>query len=408
MKLTIEATLKNYNLDKFNSSIKSKKIRMNIDNATIELAKMLIERPSVTPDDAGCQEILSSRLLHYGYQIENMDAGSVSNLWARRGTESPNLTFVGHTDVVPTGDLSEWIHPPFSATEQDGMLYGRGAADMKGSIAAMITAIERFHSKHNSFDGSMSLLITSDEEGVAVDGTRQVLEKLDARSEKIDYCLVGEPTSESSLADTIKIGRRGSLCCDIVVRGKQGHVAYPHLADNPIHRAGRLIAGIAEMEWDDGDEFFPATTLQISNIKAGVGAGNVIPGELRFSMNYRYSPNSEISDLIDDVESLCKRLNLDYEAVWDHSANPYYTRATNFVGMVTDAVGEVANKSPKISTDGGTSDGRFVAETDAEVVELGPLNETIHKINECVSMADLTQLSQIYERVMELVFIERK
>ncbi len=380
-------------------------ISLSYEVTTTALAKELIQRPSVTPDDAGCQAILANLLESTGYRVERMDFGSVSNLWARLGDESPNLVFVGHTDVVPTGDESEWIFPPFSATESDGVLYGRGAADMKGSIAAMVTACQRFHSRNKSFTGSMSFLITSDEEGIAVDGTRRVLEKLRARSETIDYCLVGEPTSVSVLGDTIKVGRRGSLCCDIVVKGKQGHVAYPHLADNPIHRTGKLIDQLAEMTWRDGGLNFPNTTLQISNIKAGVGAGNVIPGRLELSMNFRYSPATKFTTLIDDVESLCKSLNLDYETIWDHSADSYYTSETYFANLVTDAVSQILNRNPKLSTDGGTSDGRFVASTGAQVIELGPLNSTIHQVNECVETSDLDLLSQVYEQILESVLI---
>ena len=378
---------------------------MSNDSTTTALAKELIQRASVTPEDAGCQIILANILEALGYRVEHMDFGQVSNLWARIGDECPHLVFIGHTDVVPTGDESEWYYPPFSATEIDGVLYGRGAADMKGSIAAMVTACQRFHSRYDSFTGSMSFLITSDEEGIAVDGTRRVLEQLNARSEKIDYCLVGEPTSVSVLGDTIKIGRRGSLCCEIVLKGKQGHVAYPHLADNPIHRAGKLIAGLAEMTWHDGGQNFPDTTLQISNIKAGVGAGNVIPGRLDLSMNFRYSPATKVTTLIDDVEALCRSLDLDYEANWDHSADSYYTSESYFADIVTDAVSQVLNRKPKLSTDGGTSDGRFVAGTGAQVIELGPLNSTIHKVNECVNTSDLDLLSQVYEHIMETVLL---
>ena len=393
-----------YNGVKF-KSLSQIKDKLMSDSATVKLAKQLINRRSVTPEDAGCQKMLANRLEPLGYRVEQMDFGLVSNLWARKGNRSPHLTFVGHTDVVPSGDESEWTNPPFTATEVDGMLYGRGAADMKGSIAAMITACERFHARNESFSGSMSLLITSDEEGVAKDGTRRVLERLTERSEAIDYCLVGEPTSESSLGDTIKIGRRGSLCCDITVRGKQGHVAYPHLADNPIHRAGKLIAGLAELSWNDGDENFPDTTLQISNVHAGVGAGNVIPGHLDLSMNFRYSPNTDVATLINDVESLCQSLELDYEAVWDHSANSYYNKEPYFAELVSESVFRVLGYKPKASTEGGTSDGRFVAVTGAQVAELGPLNATIHRINECVQVSDLDSLSQVYEQIMELTFI---
>ncbi len=378
---------------------------MSYETSTTALAKELIQQRSVTPDDAGCQTILANLLENLGYRVERMNFGPVSNLWARLGDEYPNLVFVGHTDVVPTGDESEWIYPPFSATEIDGVLYGRGAADMKGSIAAMVTACQRFHSRYESFTGSMSFLITSDEEGIAVDGTQRVLENLNARFERIDYCLVGEPTSVSVLGDTIKIGRRGSLCCELVVKGKQGHVAYPHLANNPIHRAGKLIAGLADMTWHDGGDDFPDTTLQISNINAGVGAGNVIPGRLDLSMNFRYSPSTKVATLIDDVESLCRSLNLDYEANWDHSADSYYTSESYFADLVSDAISRVLKRKPNLSTDGGTSDGRFVAATGAQVIELGPLNSTIHKVNECVNTSDLDLLSQVYERIMETVLL---
>ncbi len=378
---------------------------MKSDRSTIELARELIQRKSVTPEDDGCQQILAHRLKRLGYEVESLACGEVSNLWARKGSQSPHMTFVGHTDVVPTGDESEWTYPPFSATEADGMLHGRGAADMKGSIAAMITACERFHESHDNFSGSISLLITSDEEGVALDGTRHVLEVLESRSETIDYCLVGEPTSEHRIGDTVKIGRRGSLCSEITVNGKQGHVAYPHLADNPIHRAGELIAGIAKLSWNDGDDHFPDTTLQISNVHAGVGVGNVIPGRLDLSMNFRYSPATPVKTLIEDVETLCRDLGLDYDATWDDSANPYYTQKGFFTDLVSDAVSEVLGVQPKLSTEGGTSDGRFVALTGAQVVELGPLNATIHKVDECVGIRDLDDLSVVYERILESLFV---
>ena len=381
---------------------------MSTETETISLARELVGRRSITPEDGGCQQIIASRLESMGFQIETMDCGEVKNLWARKGTKSPLLTFVGHTDVVPIGNESEWTYPPFSATLADGFLHGRGAADMKGSVAAIITACERFFACQNSFTGSVSLLITSDEEGVAIDGTRYALDQLLNRSEVIDYCLVGEPTAEVVLGDTMKVGRRGSLSGEIVVYGKQGHVAYPHLADNPIHRAGELISGLASMKWNDGDELFPNTTLQISNVNSGVGVANVIPGLLQLKMNFRYSPATDASTLIKQVEDLCRELKLNYEATWTNSADSYYNDSKFFTDVVSDAVSRIMNRAPKISTAGGTSDGRFVAKSGAQVVELGPLNTTIHKVNECVGINDLNQLSLIYEQILEILFCEER
>ena len=376
---------------------------MTSEIATLDLARQLISRPSVTPDDSGCQEVISKRLQRVGFNVEPMNSGEVKNLWARRGTEAPLLVYVGHTDVVPTGDVSLWKYPPFSATVADGMLHGRGAADMKGSVAAMVTACERLFENHFTGQGSVALLITSDEEGVAVDGTRHALDVLSRRSESIDYCLVGEPTSEDYLGDTVKIGRRGSISCSLIVYGKQGHVAYPHLADNPIHRAGALIEGMANMSWDDGDDKFPNTSLQISNVHSGVGAENVIPGQLELKMNFRYSPNADVAALSAEIEGLCQKLGLNYEATWYSHSDPYYTRESEFTEVVTTAIQRVLKCTPKISTSGGTSDGRFVAKTGAQVVEFGPLNATIHKLNECVSVEDLKSLSMVYEKIMQMV-----
>ena len=381
---------------------------MATETETISLARKLVGRRSITPEDEGCQQIIASRLECMGFEIETMDCGEVKNLWARKGTRPPLLTFVGHTDVVPIGNESEWTYPPFSATLADGFLHGRGAADMKGSIAAIITACERFFACQNSFVGSVSLLITSDEEGVAIDGTRYALDQLLNRSEVIDYCLVAEPTSEFVLGDTMKVGRRGSLSCEIVVYGKQGHVAYPHLADNPIHRAGELISGLASMKWNDGDELFPNTTLQISNVNSGVGVANVIPGHLHLKMNFRYSPATDASTLIKQVEDLCRELKLNYEATWANSADSYYNDSKFFTSVVSEAVSRTMNLAPKLSTAGGTSDGRFVAKSGAQVVELGPLNTTIHRVNECVGIDDLNQLSLIYEQILKTLFCEKR
>lgn len=369
---------------------------------TVSLTADLIRRQSVTPNDAGCQELIASRLKPLGFEFEYFDKSDVSNLWARRGKQAPLLVFVGHTDVVPVGDESSWNYPPFDAVVADDMVHGRGAADMKGSIAAMICACERFFEYTSLTSGSIAFLITSDEEGVAVNGTRYVMEVLMERNDHIDYCLVGEPTSEKRLGDTIKIGRRGSLCCELTIVGKQGHVAYPHLADNPIHRSGALIERLTSIEWTDGDEHFPNTTLQISNIHSGVGVGNVIPGSLQMSMNYRFSPASDPQSLMDAVENECKALGLNYHAVWDLSAESYRTEKTSFADMVSQATSDTLCSIPKRSTTGGTSDGRFVAKCGAQVVEFGPLNDTIHKVNECVSVKDLNDLSLIYERIMQI------
>ena len=381
---------------------------MSTETETISLARELVGRRSITPEDGGCQQIIASRLESMGFQIETMDCGEVKNLWARKGTKSPLLTFIGHTDVVPIGNESEWTYPPFSATLADGFLHGRGAADMKGSIAAIITACERFFACQNSFVGSVSLLITSDEEGVAINGTRYALDQLLNRSEIIDYCLVAEPTSEVVLGDTMKVGRRGSLSGEIIVYGKQGHVAYPHLADNPIHRAGELISGLASMKWNDGDELFPNTTLQISNVNSGVGVANVIPGLLHLNMNFRYSPATDARTLTKQVENLCRELKLNYEATWTNSADSYYNESRFFTSVVSEAVSRTINRMPKLSTAGGTSDGRFVAKSGAQVVELGPLNTTIHRVNECVGIDDLNQLSLIYEQILKNLFCEKR
>ena len=374
---------------------------MSSDLKTLELAKELVKRPSITPDDAGCQHLLAERLEKLGFEIEFMNCGDVHNLWARKGTDSPLLTYVGHTDVVPTGNELDWLYSPFSATVADGFLYGRGAADMKGSVAAIVTACERFFASQPTVQGSFAILITSDEEGQAINGTRHVMDKLCERSETIDWCLVGEPTSEDELGDTLKIGRRGSLEGNIIVRGKQGHVAYPHLADNPIHRVGLLIARLAALNWDDGNQYFPNTTLQISNVHSGVGVSNVIPGELQMTMNFRYSPSSKVEDLVSQVEGICQDLELNYESTWNPSADSYYTKNKEFIRIVSNAARNVLEVNPKLSTAGGTSDGRFVAQSGAQVVEFGPLNSTIHKVNECVSVNDLERLSATYEQILK-------
>ncbi len=369
---------------------------------TLALAAQLVRVPSVTPDDRGCQAQLAARLERIGFKTEALNCGAVSNLYAKRGRAAPHLTFVGHTDVVPPGDADAWLYPPFSATVADGMLYGRGAADMKGSIAAMVTACERLFARGGAgFDGTLSMLITSDEEGPAVAGTRHALAELTERGETFQYCLVGEPTSEKTLADTIKVGRRGSLSATLTVRGQQGHVAYPQLADNPIHRAGPLVAHLAQYRWHDGDELFPDTALQISNIHAGVGADNVIPAELKLNFNIRYSPAQRAESLIHDIETLCRAHTDNCVIEWQEPSHPYHSQNGHFAELVGDAVYAELGTRARRSSSGGTSDGRFVASTGAEVVELGPLNATIHQVNECVSVRDLDRLSNIYQRVIE-------
>jgi succinyl-diaminopimelate desuccinylase len=370
---------------------------------TIELAKALIERASVTPDDAGCQPLIAERLQALGFSIEPLRFGEVDNLWARRGSASPLFVFAGHTDVVPPGPLADWDSDPFTATTRDGYLYGRGAADMKSSIAAMITACERFIGQHAGHRGSIAFLLTSDEEGPSVDGTVKVIEHLKARGEQIDWCLVGEPSSRTQTGDVIKNGRRGSLNGVLRVRGQQGHVAYPQLADNPIHRAAAALAELVATEWDAGNAHFPPTTFQISNINAGTGAENVIPGELHILFNLRFSTESTPESIRSRVHAILDRHGLDYSIDWKISGLPFITPAGELVDAARRAIRSVTGIETELSTSGGTSDGRFIAPTGAQVVELGPLNATIHKTNECVNLAELDTLSSIYERILELL-----
>ncbi len=367
---------------------------------TLALARELIARPSVTPDDQGCQRLVGERLAALGFSLECMNFGEVTNLWARRGSEGPLLAFAGHTDVVPPGPESAWTSPPFRPEIRDGLLYGRGAADMKGSIAAMITACERFLAAHPDHRGALAFLITSDEEGIATDGTVKVIETLEARNEKIDWCLVGEPSSVGQAGDVVKNGRRGSLSGTLCVRGVQGHVAYPHLADNPVHRALPALAELAATVWDEGNAFFPPTTFQISNIHAGTGATNVIPGTLEVLFNFRYSTESSEAGLKQRVHALLDRHGLDYRLDWFHSGAPFLTPAGELVEAVRAAVREVSGLETELSTGGGTSDGRFIAPTGAQVVELGPVNATIHKVDECVAVDELERLTRMYEGVL--------
>lgn len=368
---------------------------------TLKFTLDLIREPSVTPFDADCQTLMIRRLEAIGFRIERLRFGDVDNFWARRGSEAPVFCFAGHTDVVPTGPADQWKTPPFEPRIEEGMLTGRGAADMKGSLAAMVVACERFVAEHPDHRGSIAFLITSDEEGVAVDGTVRVVETLEARQEKIDWCLVGEPSSTAQVGDVIKNGRRGSLGGILTVHGRQGHVAYPHLADNPIHRALPALAELAAETWDHGNEFFPATSFQISNIRAGTGANNVIPGDLDVVFNFRFSTELTETQLRERTESVLQRHGLNYTLNWKLSGHPFLTPRGDLVDAAVTAIKQVTGRDTELSTSGGTSDGRFIAPTGAQVVELGPVNKTIHQINECVSANDLDTLTDIYEQLLK-------
>ena len=367
---------------------------------TLALTKELIARRSVTPEDAGCQTILAQRLQALDFRIEHLRFGEVDNLWARRGNTDPLFVFAGHTDVVPSGPETDWRHPPFTPTEDNGLLYGRGAADMKGSLAAMITATERFLDQHPDHHGSIAYLITSDEEGVAIDGTVKVVEWLQARNEKIDWCLVGEPTSSDKIGDVIKNGRRGSLGGVLTIRGVQGHVAYPHLAKNPVHLFSPALAELVAMKWDHGNEHFPPTTFQISNVQAGTGATNVIPGELQVVFNFRFSTEVTDAELRTRVETILNRHGLDYHIDWQLSGQPFLTPEGELVDASRQAIKSVCGYAAELSTSGGTSDGRFIAPTGAQVVELGPSNATIHKVDEHVTITELDILSNVYQQIL--------
>jgi succinyl-diaminopimelate desuccinylase len=368
---------------------------------TFELACELIRRKSVTPDDAGCQELIIARLEKIGFKIERLRFGKTDNLWARRGTGKPVVCLAGHTDVVPPGPLEKWSSDPFEPVVRDGKLYGRGAADMKGSLAAMVTAAEEFVTAHPNHAGSVAFLLTSDEEGDATDGTRRVIEVLEARNEKIDYCIVGEPSSEKAFGDVVKNGRRGSLTGRLAVRGKQGHVAYPHQADNPIHKAAPLLAELAQEKWDEGNEFFPPTGFQIVEIQAGTGTNNVIPGEMKLMFNFRFSTQQTPESLKQRIDGMLAKHKLDdHELVWSLSGHPFLTRRGELVHAVDESIRDEAGRSPALSTGGGTSDGRFIAPTGAEVVELGPNNATIHKIDENVPVEELDQMHRVLVGVL--------
>nr|WP_298414932.1 succinyl-diaminopimelate desuccinylase [uncultured Halomonas sp.] len=369
---------------------------------TLALAIELMRRPSVTPDDAGCQEMMIARLVRLGFRIERLPFGDVDNFWAVRGHHGPVLAFAGHTDVVPSGPGVHWQYPPFEpCIDGDGMLCGRGAADMKGSLAAMVTAVERFVTAHPDHSGKIAFLITSDEEGPAQDGTRAVVEHLRETHERLDYCIVGEPSSSERLGDVIKNGRRGSLGGVLQVHGIQGHVAYPHLARNPIHEATPALNALCNEHWDSGNAFFPATSFQISNIRSGTGATNVIPGELEVIFNFRYSTEVTDQTLRERAEAILDAHGLDYRLDWTLNGEPFLTESGALIEAAISGVEEITGSSPALSTSGGTSDGRFIATLGCQIVELGPLNATIHKINERVRAADLDTLSRVYEAIIK-------
>lgn len=369
--------------------------------ATLQLARDLISRASVTPDDAGCQPMLTERLAEAGFRGEDYPFGEVRNLWLRRGESGPLFVFAGHTDVVSPGPESDWTTPAFEPTERDGMLFGRGAADMKGSIAAFVAAVERFVSRYPQHSGSIALLLTSDEEGPAQDGTRRVIQALADQGIRPDWCLVGEPSSSHQVADTLKNGRRGSLSGRLVVRGTQGHVAYPQFADNPVHRAAPAVADLINTEWDTGNDYFPPTSFQITRVETGEGAVNVVPGSMAVDFNFRFSTAVTEAQLRERVTTLLDRHRLDYELEWHLSGKPFLTERGEFIDATMRAIKRVTGQHPTLSTGGGTSDGRFIAPTGAQVMELGPRNATIHKANECVSVEDLEKLSEVYERILE-------
>lgn len=372
-----------------------------MSEATLELTRQLISTRSVTPVDGGCLETIGARLAAAGFTLERIDAGGVSNLWARRGSAGPLFCFAGHTDVVPTGPLEQWNSDPFEPVVRDGMLYGRGAADMKASLAAFVTSTERFVARCPDHAGSIAFLLTSDEEGDAIDGTIRVVERLAARGEKLDYCVVGEPTSVTKLGDMIKNGRRGSLSGKLTVKGVQGHIAYPHLAKNPIHMFGPALAELAAIRWDEGNEYFPPTSWQISNIKGGTGATNVIPGTLEVLFNFRFSTASTPESLKARLIDVLDRHGVDHDIVWTLGGKPYLTPRGTLVDAAEAAIRDVTGLTTELSTTGGTSDGRFIADICTQVVEIGPSNATIHKLNECVAVADIEPLSRIYENLLD-------
>jgi succinyl-diaminopimelate desuccinylase len=379
---------------------------MTSTSPTLDLAMELISRRSVTPEDDGCQELMISRLEKLGFRIERLPFEEVTNLWARRGDSGPLFCFAGHTDVVPSGPEEQWQFPPFEPRIEEGYLCGRGAADMKGSLAAFITAVERFVANHPDHQGSIALLITSDEEGPFINGTTRVIDHLEARNEKIDWCIVGEPSSTEKVGDVIKNGRRGSLSGTLKVRGIQGHVAYPHLVRNPIHEAAPALAELAATVWDEGNEFFPPTSFQISNINAGTGATNVVPGHVDIAFNFRFSTEVTADELKVRVREILDRHGLEWDIDWILSGNPFLTAAGSLVDAAREAIRSVMGYETELSTSGGTSDGRFIAPTGAQVLELGPCNATIHKINERVRASDLDDLSHLYENILARLLVQ--
>jgi succinyl-diaminopimelate desuccinylase len=378
-------------------------INNTAEHPAITLLYDLIRRPSVTPNDAGCQAILADRLAQMGFECESMPFGDVSNLWARRGYSGPILCFAGHTDVVPAGAEIEWRTDPFEPVTKGGVLYGRGAADMKSGLAAMIVALEQFIAKNAGFDGSLAMLITSDEEGRARDGTLKVIETLNARDEHIEWCVLGEPSSQDRLGDTVRIGRRGSLSGILTVRGVQGHVAYPQLADNPIGRFAPVLADLYSTEWDKGNHYFPPTSFQVVDIQAGLGFPNVTPGELSARFNFRYSTEWDHESLKAKVLEIFEAHDIDFELSWHLSGEPFFTNPGKLTEAVSAAVSAQTGEAPELSTGGGTSDGRFIAPAGTDVVELGPINASIHKVNEHVRIEDVVTLTRMYERIMELL-----
>jgi len=372
---------------------------------TLLLARDLIARRSLTPDDAGCQALLAARLAPLGFRCETLMSNGVTNLWARRGATAPLVCFAGHTDVVPTGPLDQWSTDPFVPVERDGFLHGRGAADMKSSLAAFVTATEAFLSAHPDAPGSIAFLVTSDEEGPSVDGTVKVVERLAAAGERLDYCVVGEPSSVDALGDMIKNGRRGTLSGTLTVRGVQGHIAYPHLAQNPIHLAAPILAELAATKWDDGNAYFPPTTFQCSNIHAGTGATNVIPGTLDVLFNFRYSTASTRESLVERFEAIVRRHGVPHSIAWTGHGKSFLTAPGRLVDVAAASIAAVTGRTPALSTIGGTSDGRFIADICAEIVELGPVNATIHKLDERVRVADLAPLAAIYAGILERLLV---
>ncbi len=379
-----------------------------LSHRAITLLADLIKRRSVTPKDAGCQDVLMQRLAAIGFECEQMPFADVSNFWARRGTSGPVLCFAGHTDVVPPGALDDWSSDPFEPVVRDDVIYGRGSADMKSGLAAMIVALEDFVAENPDHDGSLAMLITSDEEGRARDGTLKVMEALTRRNEQIDWCVIGEPSSEKQLGDIVRIGRRGSLSAVLTVNGIQGHVAYPQLADNPIRRFAPLLAQLHEVEWDQGNEYFPPTSFQVVSVEAGVGAPNVTPAELKARFNFRYSTEWEHNGLEKKVQEIFDAHDIDYELDWHLSGKPFLTKPGRLTDAVSRAVQEQTGSAPKLSTGGGTSDGRFIAPAGVDVVELGPVNASIHKIDEHVRIEDVLSLATMYQRIMELLLAGRE